>query len=557
MKTAAGRKILTASLALLLAFAACTGAVADGGLCINGSLQPGGLDGLYVTGSGGLGQLTGERAYVLTGDGLTQLGGGDATVPEGDPEHLSVTDTISLDYDKVRVALYYYAAESSIRNPTLEYANLENEIGSGYDFGYYDSSRQFHALGGTDETRITMVMDRTVNTPGGTVGCYHIRLRGTYDGFEEAAAAAGAYAGGFPAYYDGEFYALAGEYESASEAQSALDASGLDGEVFTASSRCVTVTRTADAGILFEFDCGSELSLAIEPRGEDTLTWFKGYTYRGGFEYTRRDGGELTVINVVDIEDYVKGVLPYEMSGSWPLEALKAQAMCARTYAASHFDSMSTYDCDVTNDTYSQVYRGTNASTSATDAAVEATAGLYITYDGELIDAMYCSSNGGGTEDSENVMANAMPYLRGRIDPYEAAADSLNSYSSWSKTLSGSAVAAAVNRYGYTLYDVVGIETELSPSGNVVGITFTDSAGREAGFTRNNCYIIASSALGLNSIRFDVSSSGGSFTFAGFGWGHNLGMSQYGAYAMANTYGFTYDQIINFYFTGVALSRGV
>lgn len=150
-------------------------------------------------------------------------------------------------------------------------------------------------------------------------------------------------------------------------------------------------------GILFEFDCGSELSLAVEPRGEDTLTWFKGYTYRGGFEYTRRDGGELTVINVVDIEDYVKGVLPYEMSGSWPLEALKAQAMCARTYAASHFDSMSTYNCDVTNDTYSQVYRGTNASTSATDAAVEATAGLYITYDGELIDAMYCSSNGGGT----------------------------------------------------------------------------------------------------------------------------------------------------------------
>ena len=166
MKTAAGRKILTASLALLLAFAACTGAAADGGLCINGSLQPGGLDGLYVTGSGGLGQLTGERAYVLTGDGLTQLGGGDATVPEGDPEHLSVTDTISLDYDKVRVALYYYAAESSIRNPTLEYANLENEIGSGYDFGYYDSSRQFHALGGTDETRITMVMDRTVPLPG-------------------------------------------------------------------------------------------------------------------------------------------------------------------------------------------------------------------------------------------------------------------------------------------------------------------------------------------------------------------------------------------------------
>lgn len=461
----------------------------------------------------------------------------------------------------------------------LEAAHLENEdgYGEGYRFGYYDEDLNFVELARTDHGTTQVAVLKTTNLTYGyssalgkytygedlsgdvTVGCYHVLVEEGLNR-EEAEALAALFDDGFVAWIDGAYQVRAGAYPTKEEAEAAYEDISYALDVVGTSSYGMSVVETGTDRILFQYDMGQGGKLAIQPGqedGEETRTWFSGYHYRGGFQYHRRTGGDLTVVNVVGLEDYVNGVICYEMGRNWPLEALKAQAMCARTYAASHFDSMSTYDCDVTNDTYSQVYRGTNASTSATDAAVEATAGLYITYDGELIDAMYCSSNGGGTEDSENVMANAMPYLRGRIDPYEAAADSLNSYSSWSKTLSGSAVAAAVNRYGYTLYDVVDIETELSPSGNVVAITFTDSAGREAGFTRNNCYIIASSALGLNSIRFDVSSSGGSFTFTGSGWGHNLGMSQYGAYAMANTYGFTYDQIINFYFTGVALSRGV
>ena len=163
-------------------------------------------------------------------------------MPEGDPEHLEVTGTLELPYDKVRVALYYYADESSVRNPTLDYANLENEVGSGYDFGYYDSEREFHALGGTDETEITMVIDRNTSTGGGAVGCYHIRLPGTYSTYDEALSVASEYSDGFPAYYNGRFYALYGEFETAGEAQLALDAAGGYGEVYTASDRCVVVT---------------------------------------------------------------------------------------------------------------------------------------------------------------------------------------------------------------------------------------------------------------------------------------------------------------------------
>ena len=542
--------------AVALSLAMPAALAADDGLYINGSLQSGGADGLYVVGSGGLGQLNGSSAYVLTGDGLVQMQYGDTvTAPEGDPDHLDVSGTIDLAYDKIRVALYYYADTSSVRNPTLEYANLENAVGSGYDFGYYDAGREFHAVGGTDETQITMVVDRTTLTDGGTVGCYHIRLPGTYSGFDEASAAASAYPDAFPAYYNGTFYVLRGSFATSADAYN----SGISGEVYTASNRCVTVTRTSDAKILFEFDCGTQYSLAVEPRSTDgdALTWFRGYSYRGGFEYTRRNGELLTVVNVVGIEDYVKGVLPYEMSDGWPLEALKAQAMCARTYAASHFNSQSTYNADVTNDTYSQVYRGTNASSASTDAAVDATAGLYITYNGELIDAMYCSSNGGATENSENVMTEAVGYLRGKLDPYEAAADGINSNSSWTRTFTGAQLASAANGYGYVLSYVTDIGLELSDTGNVTGITFTDPDGREAVFTRGECYSFVTGTLGLNSIRFSVSTSGNSFVFDGSGWGHSLGMSQYGAYAMAGSYGFTYDQIINFYFTGVELRRGV
>ena len=79
----------------------------------------------------------------------------------------------------------------------------------------------------------------------------------------------------------------------------------------------------------------------------------------------------------------------------------------------------------------------------------------------------------------------------------------------------------------------------------------------EPALSAESCYSFVTGSLGLNSIRFELSENGSRFTFTGSGWGHNLGMSQYGAYAMAKSYGFTFDQIISFYFTGVELSRGV
>lgn len=542
-------------------------AAAAGDIYVNdsNSVLTGGLGSAYAIGEGGTSFVSGDAA-VMTADGLTTVGGssgssGSSTRPGRDevsptPEHLSVTGRISLPYSKFRVGLYYYDGTSSIRNSTLESANLENDVGSGYLFGYYDSNRVFHQVGYTAETAITMAMDKNVTiSSGASLGCYHILLPGSYMSFEEAANAASQY-GGFPAYYNGAYYALYGSYATSAEAQAALSWSGTGGQVYTASQYCVTVCRTTDGAILFEFDCGKDLNLAVSPQSsyEPAVTWFKGYRYHGDFEYVRRSGDKLTVINIVDIEDYVKGVIPYEMSGSWPIEALKAQALCARTYAASHFNANSYYGFDVTNDTYSQVYRGLTGATSTSDAAVEQTAGIYILYAGEPISAMYCSSNGGATEDSENITGNAVGYLRGKVDSFEAAAASINANSSWTDTLTRSQLAEKANTLGFSIASADSIEITYSETGNVIGMKLTDSNGRSASFSGKACYEFCTSTLGLKSISFEISENGDSVTFIGSGWGHSLGMSQFGAYAMAKTYGFTYDQIVNFYYTDITLA---
>ncbi len=523
------------------------------------------LSSAYAVGSGGTGAVSGT--YVMTADGLVTIDGGGTGTGTGStvrpgrdevsptPEHLSVTGSITLDYSKVKVGLYF---DTGSRDTSLDHANLLNAVGSGYKFGYYDATRNFVEVGYTSETAITMVMDtNTAIDSGAVVGCYHILLDGTYQSFDEAYAAA-SQCGGFPAYYSGAYRVLVGQYETQKLAEVAMSQLGISGTAYSASNRCVVVVRTSDAKILFEFDCGSEYDLAVSPQSSSgkAITWFKNVKYYGDFIYRRNGGEQLTVINVVDIEDYVKGVIPYEMSASWPVEALKAQALCARTYVASHFGSYSSYGFDVTNDTYCQVYLGTNSATAASDAAVEATAGIYILYNGSPISAMYCSSNGGATEDSENVTGSAVGYLRGKVDSFEAAAASINGHSSWSYTLTRSEIAQRANVRGFSIGAVQDIEITYSDTGNVIGIKLTDASGRSATFSGSSCYNFCISGLGLDSISFEIDEGQNSVTFVGSGWGHNLGMSQFGAYAMANTYEFTYDQIVNFYYTGITLARG-
>ena len=548
--------------------------------------------------------------------------------------------------EMVRVGLAYGSG-------ALVNANLENNTGygSGYRMGYFDDDLDFVELAWTDEDETQITMVKTQNTwvngtsystsdnGGDVIGCYHVLVESGYRSYEQAAADAQEYRDGFVAWIDGDYQVRAGSYTSRQEAEDA--AQSLGGTVAGTSSYAVNVTRTGSAEILFQFDGGDALALGVMPdvTGADAVrTWFKGYRYYGGFRYERIGGGDLTVVNIVDLETYIKGVVPYEMSSSWPLEALKVQAVCARSYAYIniHSGKHTSYHFDVCNTTDCQAYygAGTNSSsyqaTERTDQAVDETAGEYAWYDGQVIEAFYSSSHGGASESVYNVWGTSLeqyPYLCGVEDPYEADMANKNSYSSWTVSYTSSELAQRLENYGYDASS--GIESltlTYSDLGNVIqvrvnyrdggsdtirpssmrsvfgissirftvngqaassGSGTTSSSG--GGLTANGStsldsqgtYTVISGSGSLSQAGLDglyaisgsgsitpaedaasgggsgtdtptgtqVTVSGSSYSFQGSGNGHQLGLSQYGAWAMAER-GFTYDEIIEFYYPG-------
>lgn len=523
----------------------------------------------------------------------------------------------------IRVGLFYGST-------ALPGANLLNDVGSGYRLGYYDSNRVFQQLAQTSETAISVV--KTQNVYYGTVGnwsgyndtitsniavgCYHLKLPDTYSTYEQAAAAASQWSGGFVAWVDGSYQVRVGAYTDSASAQAAQTALGLTNATITGTSSAgVSVVKTGTSQILFQFDSTSGLCLGIKPGLNDSVkteTIFRGNTYYGGFQYQRVGGGNLTVSNVISLEDYVQGVIVEEMSASWPLEALKAQAVCARTYAYRNYVAQkhSSQGFDLCNATHCQAYSGMDSVTAASSRAVTETRGEYLWYNGSLIDAVYSSHDGGATESAVNVWGSDVPYLIGKEDPYEASVSSKVPNYNWTVTYTAQELTDLLNSKGYVNSGIVDFRvTKTSPTGNAIEITFTDSSGKSWSKIRDDCRTF----LGLRSIHYTVSSSGGTssgypvngsgvlssltgayaidgsgstaaltdgsvyaiggdgtvsqvkpsastgsgstvFTITGSGWGHNVGMSQWGAYAMAQQ-GYTYKDILSFYYTGIEVRQ--
>lgn len=503
----------------------------------------------------------------------------------------------------VKAGLYYGSS-------ALSSANLENAVGSGYALGYFNTSRAFVQLGTVGETKITV-------TPSSG---YRIQLNEKYGDFAAAASAAAAYPGAYPAYVSGGFYVRLSGYSSASAAEAALGTLGAAGTAVSAGSTGALVKSTSSGSSLFEFDMQGLYNLGIQPlnQGGKAVTWFKGYRYYGGFEYARVTGGNLNVMNVVDLEDYVKGVIPYEMSASWPLEALKAQAVCARTYVCRTTKHLKTYGFDVCTSTDCQVYHGMGNANANSDSAVEATAGLRLYSGGSLVDAVYFSSDGGATEDAKNVWGTNASYLIGKADPYEATI-TIPSYA-YTVNYTAAQMTSILQKNGYSIGTVKNAYvSQFTNVGNAYKVTFVDTSGKTLTVTGSKCCsALYSSAYGksVRSMRFKISGGTGdtgetdgyyvnedssklnsltgtyaisgsgtvsafsgtdpyvitssgktalsaasgsastassdSFVVTGTGYGHNVGMSQYGANAMAKK-GLSYTDILNFYYTNVTI----
>ena len=254
------------------------------------------------------------------------------------------------------------------------------------------------------------------------------------------------------------------------------------------------VSDTASGTVLYTSAAGAD-HIAIRPNS--TLTWFKGYKWYGDFVYRRASGSNITVLNYVGLEEYVKGVLPYEISADWPIEAQKAQAVCARSFAlGTHKHESEGYDlCNTTN---CQVYLGANRATTLSDSAVDATRGEYLAYNGDLVVGYFFSSDGGATEDAANVWGGDYAYLQGKVDPYETYD------SSWSVTLTADEVRQKLVAAGYSIGTVANVEvTKRTDTDNVNEVAVTDTDGKQVVISKDDTRTV----FGLDSIRYTITAN--------------------------------------------------
>lgn len=216
---------------------------------------------------------------------------------------------------------------------------------------------------------------------------------------------------------------------------------------------------------------------------------FAGKAYRGSFRVLKTKAGKLQLVDTVRLEDYLKGVVPSEMPSFWAPEALKAQAVAARSYALAQRSPSQAYD--LYSDTRSQVYGGVAAESTAASAAIAATAGKVLLYDGKVADAMFSSSSGGRTASSTEVFPNGkpLPYLASVPDPYD-----LSPYRNWGPVAVDGAQAAKA--LGVTA-PLVDIAPTFGPSGRVTTAVLTTPTGAVVSTGSN-----LRAALGLRSTWF-------------------------------------------------------
>ncbi|MHB8642482.1 MAG: SpoIID/LytB domain-containing protein [Gaiellaceae bacterium] len=212
--------------------------------------------------------------------------------------------------------------------------------------------------------------------------------------------------------------------------------------------------------------------------------------YRGTFTVTT-DGTKLTLVNTVPLESYLYGVVPSEMPSSWLDEALKAQAVAARSYAVATRKTTGAFD--VYADTRSQVYGGMLAESAAATAAVDETTGQVVMYQGAVATTYFSSTSGGRTASIEDVWNTVpVPYLVSVDDPY----DSISPYHDWGPL---SFTAAKVKTALKVPGRVLDLQTTLNASGRVAGVIAVGDQG-EVSLTGAQ----VQSALGLRSTWFDV-----------------------------------------------------
>lgn len=281
---------------------------------------------------------------------------------------------------------------------------------------------------------------------------------------------------------------------------------------------------------------------------KDGYIYLNGRPYRGKVRFIN-EGGKLTVVNVISIEDYLKGVLNYEVAHWWPMQALMAQAVASRSYALYMKKVNRDKNYDLTANIYSQVYGGRWGERWKVKRAIKKTQGLVLFYNGEILPAFYHSTCGGHTDSADHVWKIDIPPLKGvpcnfcQFSPHYR----------WEKKIKLHEIRDKFVRAGYSINEIQNIAVkERYETGFVKSIEIKADHKVYTISAKEFRHIIGVNIL--RSRRFLLKTKGDYLYITGYGWGHGIGMCQWGAYGMALR-GYNFKQILNYYYPGAEIKK--
>ncbi|MEQ1680100.1 MAG: SpoIID/LytB domain-containing protein [Nitrospira sp.] len=293
-----------------------------------------------------------------------------------------------------------------------------------------------------------------------------------------------------------------------------------------------------------------DLKLWLNGNGRRTALYASddkgGLQISGVIQLVRRGKG-LLLVNHVDLEEYVKGVVPAEVNSAWHPEMLKVQAIAARTYALYQHMLSATRDYDVVASTQDQVYRGRHGIDERVIQAVESTRGLVVAYQGAPIYAAFSSTAAGITEDAMTVWSKDLPYLKGVECPFDLDSP----FYQWKASVKLDTLEKNLRQQGFAVGTISAITPlAYSRAGRVATIRIVHSSGeltlRGEDLRKTVGYTV------VPSTQFTIESVGQDVVFSGYGAGHAVGLCQWGAKELAEL-GYSFSSILRYYYPGTEL----
>jgi len=435
-----------------------------------------------------------------------------AEAESGDGDSPDLTPAAAND-KKVRIGLMFGTAVT---------VGFETTTTAGYSIGVQvisGDSYDFTPLWSVPDKLVSVVCDGNLSKKNRTysfasasakvaVGGYHVAVNLSVSSEEELRAlideknalleTVGAYA--FPAYYKGGYQLRIGSYSSLNDAVGCVMACagffpGSDFTIAEPSATAVTLVNPETDRILFEFDgLDGEETLGLCPLedGSDAV-YMKtpaSNIYKGVFAYTRYRSGSVDgigVTNVLTLDDYVTGVLPYEIGASWNQEALKTFAIVIRTYTLANLNRhYYSYGFDICNASHCQVYKGEKSVTEAVRGAVEDTGGMVVSYEKQLASVFYSSSLGGVSAKASEVWTGRdLPYLVAQLTPWEKYMEHPKAF--WITEVSATELCKQLNTLGYPelkgAIASINIDEYCTDSTYVKTITISDTSGNSISLT--------------------------------------------------------------------------